>query len=534
MSSSTDPSSRSGRRPVRLAVAAVLSSSLLVAGCTDDGGERRARKPAYHAPERTAPVRAPAERDVVLTPPATPAPLEGVPDRPNLLMITLDDAAWEEMQYLPHVQELMADGGMTLADGLSPTPVCVPARATLLTGQYAQNHGAVTINGEGGGFTAFEDDDDTLPVALQEAGYDTMFLGKYLNGYTEEHVDHEPPGWTVWRPTVDFSTYDFADPELLVDGEVVETHTYSTTLLSDQSTELLEDPERERRPWYLWLNYVAPHHGGPVEYDDPAVVYPDDPHPLSTTVPERRDRDTFADLELPDKPNLFEADPSDKVIISGAREAISPEHRAQMREAHQQRVEALQSVDRAVARTFETLRDTGQLDNTYVVLTSDNGFVLGEHNLEGKLWYFSEIVGVPMYIRGPGIPAGTVSRTPVSNADWAPTFAALAGATMDRAVDGVDVLPWLDARATRRVVPIAGWPVKGGRTPLYTGVVVGPWTYVEGRRGQPELYYRSIDPYQLDNLATDPRYRPKVRELRTISHQYRDCAASTCPTEFYR
>ncbi|MDF1603655.1 sulfatase [Nocardioides sp. YIM 152315] len=533
MSSSTARSSRSVRGPARLAVAAVLSGSVLVAGCTDDGEQRGARRPAYHAPERSAPVRAPAARDGVLTERATPAPLEGVRERPNLLMITLDDAAWEDMEYLPHVQELMADGGMTLEQGLSPTPVCVPARATLLTGQYARNHGAVTINGEGGGFTAFEDD-DTLPVALQEAGYDTLFLGKYLNGYTEEHVDHEPPGWTVWRPTVDFSTYNFENPRLLVDGDVVDTHTYSTTLLSDQSTELLEDPERSQRPWYLWLNYVAPHHGGPVEDDDPEVVFPDDEHPLSTTVPEDRDRDTFSDLELPDKPNVFEEDPSDKVIVSSARETVSQMRRAEMREAHQQRVEALQSVDRAVARTFDTLRSTGELDDTYVVLTSDNGFVLGEHNLEGKLWYFRDIVGVPMYVRGPGIPAGTVSRTPVSNADWAPTFAALAGATLGRDVDGVDVLPWLDARATRRVVPIAGWPIKGGLRPLYTGVVVGPWTYAEGRRGQPELYYRSVDPYQLDNLATDPRYRGKVKELRRMSRHYRDCAGSTCPTEFYR
>ncbi|MFC7493823.1 MULTISPECIES: sulfatase [unclassified Nocardioides] len=511
----------------------MLAGSLLTTGCTDDGDDPGARKSPYRAPERIAPVRAPAERDVVLTEPATPAPLDGLADRPNLLMITLDDAAWEDMQYLPHVQELMVDGGMTLEEGLSPTPVCVPARATLLTGQYAHNHGAVTINGEGGGFAAFEDD-DTLPVALQEAGYDTMFLGKYLNGYTEEQVDHEPPGWSVWRPTVDFSTYNFENPELLVDGEVVETGTYSTTLLSDQSTELLEDPERDRRPWYLWLNYVAPHHGGPTEDDDPAEVFPDDEHPLSTTVPESRDRDTFADLELPDKPNVFEDDPSDKVIVSGTREQVPESRRAQMREAHQQRVEALQSVDRAVARTFDTLRSTGQLDETYVVLTSDNGFALGEHNLDGKLWYFRDMVGVPMYIRGPGIPAGTVSSTPVSNADWAPTFAALAGATLGREADGVDVLPWLDARATRRVVPIAGWPVKGGLTPLYTGVVVGPWTYVEGRRGQPELYYRTVDPYQLDNLATDRRYRGKLKELRAISRQARDCAGSTCPTEFHR
>ena len=523
-------------RPARLALAAVLGTTLLTAACfgDGDGDEPTVRGPAYQAPTGEAPVPGPGTRDVVLTEPASAAPSDGLVRRPNLLMITLDDAAWGDMQYMPHLQELMVRGGVTLQSGLAPTPICAPARASLLTGQYAQNHGVTSVEGVGGGFEAFEDDDNTLPVALQDAGYDTMFLGKYLNGFTEDHVDHRPPGWTTWRPTVDFSTYDFDNPSLLVDGQVVDTHTYSTTLLSDQSDALLTDPSRQQRPWYLWLNYVAPHHGLPVEDDDPEVTHPQDDHPVATTVPERRDRDTFADLDLPDTPNMFEADTSDKEIIPETHVPVSPMHRAELREARQQRVESLQSVDRALARTFATLERTGQLDKTYVVVNSDNGYVLGEHNLSGKLFYFDEIVGVPMYIRGPGLPAGLVSRTPVTNADWAPTFAGLAGATMGRAIDGVDVLPWITAATTRRVVPIAGWPVKGGEKPRYSGVVVGPWTYVHNRRGQAELYYRTVDPYQLDNLAADPRYTSQRRELRRLTKQAGSCAAGSCPTEFLR
>ena len=180
---------------------------------------------------------------------------------------------------------------------------------------------------------------------------------------------------------------------------------------------------------------------------------------------------------------MFEEDTSDKAIIRAVHRQVDAVHRQEMREARQQRIEALQAVDRAVARTVRTLRSTGQLDNTYIVFTSDNGYVLGEHNLDGKLWYFREIAGIPMYIRGPGIAKGARSDTPVTNADWAPTFAALADAKPTRKVDGTNVLPWLDTRASRRVVPIEGYPVQGGTTPLYTGVVVGPWTYVENKRG---------------------------------------------------
>jgi arylsulfatase A-like enzyme len=180
-----------------------------------------------------------------------------------------------------------------------------------------------------------------------------------------------------------------------------------------------------------------------------------------------------------------------------------------------------------------TLRQTGQLDNTYVVFTSDNGYVLGEHNLTGKLWYFREIVGVPMLVRGPGLPHGTKSAAPVTNADWAPTFAALAGATPARTVDGVNVLPWLDQRAHTRVVPIEAYPVGGGRKPVYTGVLAGPWTYVEDGDGRGEAYYRKVDPWENHSLRQDPRYRSQVRELAALTERYADCAGDTCPKDFY-
>ena len=168
------------------------------------------------------------------------------------------------------------------------------------------------------------------------------------------------------------------------------------------------------------------------------------------------------------------------------------------------------------------------------MLTSDNGYVLGEHNLTGKLWYFREIVGVPMYVRGPGIKRGATSTTPVTNADWAPTFAALAGAQPTRTVDGVNVIPWLNKDVSTRVVPIEGYPVRGGTKPLYTGVVVGPWTYVKGRGGRAEVYYRKVDPWQNSNLKRDPRYRSQTRDLAEIARKYVDCAGDECPHDFYR
>jgi arylsulfatase A-like enzyme len=526
------PLASSGTRALALAV--VVSAAGLGLGACDSQGKPGARhRTHYTAPAGNAPVQGPGGHGLGLGRPMSASPFHQPVKRPNLLMITADDAAWNDMQYMPHLQRLMVDQGITLSNGMAPTPICVPARASLLSGEYAHNHGAVTINGTGGGVSAFPDT-QTLPVWLQNSGYRTMFVGKYLNGYGEADAPtYVPPGWSDWHGTVDPSTYNYVMPTVNNNGHLQQYHRYNSNVISDISNRLLERPRTAKKPWYMWVNYVAPHIGGPTAPDDPPRTFPSDPHPLSTTTPARRDNNTFTQLKLPTKPDMFE-NTDDKTLIPAVHDTWSADRRQQLLEAFQQRVEALQSVDRALGRTIRTLRRTHQLKDTYVVFTSDNGFVLGEHNLSGKLWYFREIVGVPMYIRGPGLPSGRTSRAPVTNADWAPTFAKLAGATPTDTVDGVDVMPWLTSRAAARVVPIEGYPVKGGLTPLYTGVVAGPWTFVEGKGGRGELYLRTVDPWQDSNLIRDPRFHDQKRKLRRLTQRYADCAGATCPTDFYR
>ena len=92
----------------------------------------------------------------------------------------------------------------------------------------------------------------------------------------------------------------------------------------------------------------------------------------------------------------------------------------------------------------------------------------------------------------------------------------------------------MPGEATTRVVPLEAYPVGGGRTPLYTGVAVGPWTYVRGANGREEVYYRTVDPYQLTNLRRDPRYVRYARALRRLSDVVAGCAGAACPSEFTR
>lgn len=516
----------SRRRVLPQLTAMAVAGALFASACSGDGpADEKSSRPKPSAPT-SASVPDPAATEKILTDEATPVPLDTV-DRPNLLMITVDDAALKDMPYMPHLQQLMADQGTTIENGVAPTPICVPSRASILTGQYSHNHGAVTINGEGGGFPAFrgEADDDTLPVWLQRAGYDTMFLGKYLNGYNEETSDYTPPGWSTWRPTLDPTTYNYSDPTLLIDGQPEQIHQYSTSLLRDQSEEMIRDRADSDKPWYMWVNYIAPHSGGPKE--------PDDPKGIKTPAREDRDRGTFSDLENSDTPDMFEKDSSDKTIVPATQKKWGTKGRAALKIARQQRIESLQSVDRALVSTFKTLRDTDQLDSTYIVFTSDNGFATGEHNISGKLFYFTDILHIPMFIRGPGIPRGLTTKAPVTNADWAPTLAGLAGVAPGKDVDGVDVLPWLDSDATRRVIPIEGYPVQGGLKSLYRGVTVGNWTYVRGKSRE-ELYDRNVDDYQLVNVRNDPRFKTYLKQMRNLTRSASTCAAATCPTEFMR
>jgi len=458
----------------------------------------------------------------------TPAP-RAADDSPNVVLITADDMDVDDVAHMPHLQRLIADQGVTLTEGLAPTPICVPARASLLTGQYAHNHGALTIEGRNGGFRSFAGDDDTLPVWLQRSGYDTLFVGKYLNGYGVKDETYVPPGWSDFRASIDFSTYSFTDTRFNANGRVVKPEGYNTDVIADMTTEMLSQRPDSERPFYLWANYVAPHTGGGDEPDDPKVVFDDPEAQLATTRPADRHRDLFDDEDLPDVPEMWRG-PDDSRWSSEPR---SDDFRSAMREVNQQRLESLQAVDEAIRDTVQALRKQGELDDTYVIVTSDNGFMTGHNNKMGKLLPFDNSVRIPILLRGPGLPRGVTTDLAVTNPDLAVTIAALAGAEPGRTVDGADVSTWLaEGRTGHRIIPIEAWPVGGARPKrrIYSGIRYGSYTYVVPRGGRPELYDRSVDPGELRNLADDPAYAPVVERLAEWDERYRDCAGATCPT----
>lgn len=453
-----------------------------------------------------------------------PAPTaHGATARPNVVLITTDDASIVDLRYMPNVQRLLVAQGTTMTDAIAPTPICVPARASILTGQYALNHGARTIDGPRGGFTAFRDT-NTLPTWLRRAGYDTLFTGKYLNGYggSASRDRYVPPGWSDWRGALDPTTYRFFNSRFSLNGRAMRSKGYSTYAITNFSKQMLDrQHKRPNKPFFMWTNYVGPHHGGPRAPDDPVKPW------IVNTTPAPQDNNTFRRLAIPKSPDLWEAN------ITGNRFAMAPRnaaYKSAMREVFQQRVEALQSVDRGVASIIGKLRRNGDLANTYVIFTSDNGYLTGHHNRDGKLVPYDKSLRIPMIIRGPGVPRNKRLSTTVTNPDLAVTIARIARAQITRTPDGVNFLPRLTKPATIRPIPIRGWDVHDGRRELYRGIRYGKLTFFRyGKNRRPELYDRARDPGELTNVVNRTRYASQRAMMVRLYNKYVSCRGASCP-----
>ena len=456
------------------------------------------------------------------------------PDAPNVVLITTDDQTLDDLRHMPITRKLIGSKGVTFTQALSPHPLCCPARAEILTGQYAQNNGVATNGGEYGGYEALRDPDRTLPSWLQAAGYETAMLGKFVNKYRP--VTHgTPAGWSDFRVSskdsfgyYDFSVYANGERTDYDDGE-----TYSTTYVTDAGVDLIEGwtqpevtgPEGERRPFFIWASYYAPH--GDCGEGKNCKVPP---------TPEEKYADAFADARNPalDKRSYRAKLRNPNPVIKRNKKV----DKAFTQGFYRDRIRSLQSVDDGVLRLVSALERTGELDDTLLLFTSDNGYLLGEHRYVGKVLAYEESVRVPLLMRGPGVRAGTTSDAMATTVDLATTVAAAAGATPQRRVDGRD----LRVLATDRD-PADTVLVQAGNKPsdsadgrwMFRGVRTERWTYTKWKRAKgglfQELFDLRKDPEQIKNLAEKRSHRKVVRDLRRRTVALADCAG---PNQCFR
>jgi N-acetylglucosamine-6-sulfatase len=500
--------------------------------------------------------------------------------RPNILVVMTDDQAATDVAHMPNVKRLLAARGTTFANAIDSFPLCCPARATFLTGQYAHNHG-VGGNFYPYGWYGMKRRGNTLPAWLQEAGYHTALVGKWLNGYGARDAHGEvPKGFDVWRGLLDVSAYDYFNFVMNADGRLKTwgDSAFARKLVEFANIEVIPDPgglqgvlrkmrdvfgpppydywgaakpedyspdvtgriterlvKRERnstKPFFIWWSPAAPHR------EDVAVTLMGRPGPDPRPAP--RYAEWSSRWRLPKPPSFNEADISDKPSTVRDRAAkLSDDEIAQLQLDYQGRIGSLRAVDDHVGRLVRTLRETNQLRNTMIVFVSDNGWLHGEHRIPGdKFLPYEESLRVPFIVRGPGVPAGQTIRGQVGNVDFAPTLLDAANARPGRTVDGVSLLPAIRdprRRPDRTLELEALAPLFEGDVPInawdqpYTGVRTDRYTYVVWKQtGEKELYDRRRDPHQLQNVAGDPAYAKVEATLAERLEQLRRCRGRSC------
>jgi len=367
----------------------------------------------------------------------------GARGRPNIVFMMTDDQARQAVGVYgnrilrtPNMDRI-GNEGLRFDQAFVTNSLCLPSRASFLTGQYSHTHGMLT-NGEESGF---DDEPDlrheaTWPVLLRAAGYHTGVVGKW-------HVNTPPRGYdyTAVLP----GQGEYFDPPMLVNGAMTRQRGHADDVIGDHALAFLRDRPADR-PFVLLQQFKAPHR---------------------SWEPAPRFAHAFADIEIPLPETFFES-------LDGRPRAV---RRSEMRIAdmldfrergvpgtlpaedlargnYQALVKnyyrVLLGVDENVGRVLDFLDEHGLADNTIVVYTSDNGFFLGEHGLFDKRLMYEPSIRVPMLLRWPAhIAAGRVDDHFALNIDVAPTLLDLAGAAVPATMQGQSWRPLLEQAAPR-------------------------------------------------------------------------------------
>jgi N-acetylglucosamine-6-sulfatase len=467
---------------------------------------------------------------LLTTTPSSEAAASAVQTRPNIVLIETDDQTAASIAYMPKTLALIGAQGATFDNSFVTYSLCCPSRSTVLTGQYAHNHGVLGNAPPSGGYAVFKEKHSTnnLAVWLQRSGYYTALVGKFLNGYGKQTATDVPPGWSEWHGGVDLS---FLGGSLSNNGQVQTFPATEQYYQTDNWSRIAQDVIKRRapstQPFFLWLTPHVPHNGGPRDDDDPRGI--------GTTRPPARYKNRFASLPLPMPPSFNEADVSDKPVGIRNRPALTDEQIAGLREAYQQALEADLGVDDLVAAVIARLRASGELANTLLVFTSDNGFFYGEHRVpQGKVLLYEPSIRVPLLIRGPGVPKGLHLTQLVGNIDLAPTIVDAAGAKPGLTMDGRSLYALFRQPKTEwgRDLVIENGPSGGnarrGRMQQFAAVRTPQYLYASYVNGERELYDLDRDPYELQSRQDDPAYQEIARKLAARLAALRTCAGAAC------
>ena len=436
--------------------------------------------------------------------------------KPNIVFILADDMRKDDLTYMPKTRSLLQDRGMSFQNAFVSNPLCCPSRATIMRGQYSHNTGVWSNVPPDGGWEGYQsqgNEEDNIATRLHNAGYNTALLGKYLNHYEGTTV---PPGWNYWFATYTFEYYDY---DVNDNGTLRHFGTgerdYHTDVLRSQARQFIDASLTRGRPFFAYVAPIAPH--------EPAIPAPRDRHVFDSEKGVRMQ--SFNERDVSEKPPWVQQWPR-----------LNTDQIAKIDQRHERRAESLQALDDLVSGVVSKLRGAGAMKNTYVVFTSDNGWLEGEHRIpEEKAWAYEQSTRMPLLIRGPGIRAGSTTNELTLNTDFFPTFTDLADIRKPNYVDGRSLRPILEGNKPstwrtaillerRNPHPDQLQSLYAGRS-FYGIRTSGGMKYIEYALGPRELYDLNSDPYELTNLydaATPPK------GLSTRLEALKTCAGNAC------
>jgi N-acetylglucosamine-6-sulfatase len=492
----------------------------LLAGCTNGKGDEAGQQQGASEDESSSsrPTTPPAERTTARSSAASV-------ERPNIVLVVADDLTKSDYFDLGSDIGSFTSGGTLFSNAFVTTALCCPSRASILTGLYAHNHHITQHIDPGTGYEQYHAegyDQKDLPVWLRGAGYETGLVGNYMNKY-DAQSDGIPTGWTDWyganTPTESWTLNENGSIRTYPQEPSAAGYEPWEDVLGDKALKFVADAHASGRPFFLWYGTHAPH--------SPELVAP-------------QDEDTVGTWPEYDPPSLNERDVSDKPRWVGDQPFLIPTQQQALETKRQERLTSMLAVSRNLARLKVELRQTGELSDTYLILTSDNGYHLGQHRLSaGKMTAYEEDMRVPLAISGPGVARGSV-RHMVLNTDLAPTIADLAQVSPGLTPDGRSFAPLLaEGRSGiapdrfRRRFMEENWqgpiPTPTGPEPFPapTNFAVRGLTFMYDRyvTGETEYYDLSHDPYELESKHISGTYKDNLDRLW---RRLRDCQGAEC------
>jgi len=490
----------------RIALAGILLAALLAAVLAAGGEEAGAAK----KPEKNA------------------TKLE----TPNIVLITTDDQAprTQTPESMPNLYSQLIPFATTFTDYIVTTPLCCPSRATMLTGQYGHNNGVLRNF-----YPDLKQQANVLPTWLQEAGYNTAHVGKFLNAYesNEGGAAAVAPGWDLWFTQLEKRRY--YNWKASKNGKVRHygngDNDHATAVTNDFATRWTKRLARKKDPFFMQIDHYAPH-----------TSTGRDTRCASGPVPEPIDEGRFDLFAVPQPPNYNEEDVSDKPSRIRDRTELTDLETEGIERRYRCTLEALYGVDRGIGEIIRVLKERREFNQTVIVVVSDNGFFYGEHRItKGKPSPYEENIHLPMTMFVPpnyreDAELVPTTNAPTANIDIAPTLLDFAEAEpcrskrICRTMDGRSMRPLVDGSG--------GWP-----NPRAIGIEMGECDY-RGIRYDRQVYFQysllnqydicepigeefydlDEDPYQLENLEKAQGLEDNLKSLKELTDKIGVCS----------